>query len=258
MANHAVGGGLRGMPWSSMPWLIGGLQCHQSRLDGPEEWHPHHVGVQGQTQDFVPWAHIHPFICECQWERFHLRWNFHPLQGHCICKYPPWFQLWPGWNIITPLETLSPTSRDPASLNAPILHARNLAYFELLCNGDTHGVQFWSDDGTTLVTIGLKYLFLSLPVTWTSFSTPVSPNMAGLSALPGLGKEEHPLVVGSPSCSFQVVAGGMIPTVTVSSSAAEMTVGLTYNSSQGQHLLCQCGKKRCVQSDLTAAALFPK
>ena len=57
-----------------------------------------------------------------------------------------------------------------------------------------------------------------------SFYTPVSPSVAGLSALPGLGEEEHPLVVGSPSYSSQVVAGGMIPTVTVSSSAAEMTL----------------------------------
>ena len=107
-----------------------------------------------------------PFVHGCQRERFHLRWNFHPLQGHCVCKYPSQFWLWPGRNAITPLETLSPTSWDPASLDAPISRARNLAHFELLCNGDTHGVQFWSYDGTTLVTISLKYLFLSLPVTW--------------------------------------------------------------------------------------------
>ena len=67
------------------------------------------------------------------------------------------------------------------------------------------------------------YSFLSQPP-GTSFSTPVSPNVAGLSALPGLGEEECPLVVGSPSCSSQVVAGRMIPTVTVSSSAAETTL----------------------------------
>ena len=30
------------------------------------------------------------------------------------------------------------------------------------------------------------------------------------------------------------------------------SVGLTYNNSQGQHLLCQCGRKRCAQSDPTA------
>ena len=38
---HAVGGGLWGMQRSSMPWIIGGLQCHWSGLNGPEEWHPH-------------------------------------------------------------------------------------------------------------------------------------------------------------------------------------------------------------------------
>ena len=34
-----------------------------------------------------------------------------------------------------------------------------------------------------------------------SFSTPTSTGMAGLLALPGLSREECPLVVGSPSCS---------------------------------------------------------
>ena len=100
-------GGLQGMPWSSMPWL----QCHWSGFDGPEEGHPHHMGVQGQKQDFIPQAHIHPFIHRCQWERFHLSWNFHPLQGHCICKYPSWFQLWPRRNVITLLGPLAPPPR---------------------------------------------------------------------------------------------------------------------------------------------------
>ena len=75
-------------------------------------------------------------------------------------------------------------------------------------------------------------LWLLAPITYsflsqspgTSFSTPVSLNVAGLSASSGLSEEEHPLVVGSPSHSFQVVVGRMIPTVTVSSSAAEMTL----------------------------------
>ena len=69
----------------------------------------------------------------------------------------------------------------------------------------------------------ITYSFLSQS-SGMSFSTPDSPNVAGLPALSGLGKEECPLVVGSPSCSSQVVVGGMIPTVTVSSCAAEMTL----------------------------------
>ena len=44
----------------------------------------------------------------------------------------------------------------------------------------------------------ITYSFLSLSP-GTSFSTPVSPNVVGLSALSGLGEEECPLVVGSPS-----------------------------------------------------------
>ena len=56
------------------------------------------------------------------------------------------------------------------------------------------------------------------------FPTPVSLNVAGLPALPGLGEEECPLVVGSPSHSSWVVVGKMIPTVTVSSCTAETTL----------------------------------
>ena len=41
-----------------------------------------------------------------------------------------------------------------------------------------------------------SYSFLSQPLR-ASFSTPISPNVAGLSALSGLSEEEHPLVVGS-------------------------------------------------------------
>ena len=46
----------------------------------------------------------------------------------------------------------------------------------------------------------------------------------GLSAMPGLSREEHPLVVGSLSQSSQVVVGGRIPIVMLSSSAAETTL----------------------------------
>ena len=67
------------------------------------------------------------------------------------------------------------------------------------------------------------YSFLSQPP-GTSFSTPVGLNVAGLSALAGLGREECPLVVVSPLCASRVVAGGIILIVTVSSSAAEMTL----------------------------------
>ena len=56
------------------------------------------------------------------------------------------------------------------------------------------------------------------------FPTSISPNVAGLPALSHLGKEEHPLVVEPPSHPSQVVVGGMIPTITVSSSAAETTL----------------------------------
>ena len=67
------------------------------------------------------------------------------------------------------------------------------------------------------------YPLLSQPL-GVSFSTPISPDVAGLSALSGLSGEECPLVVGSPSHSSRVVVGRRIPTVTVSSAAAEMTL----------------------------------
>ena len=48
--------------------------------------------------------------------------------------------------------------------------------------------------------ISITYSLPSQPL-GVSFSTPTSPGMAGLLALPGLSKEESPLVVGSPSHS---------------------------------------------------------
>ena len=57
-----------------------------------------------------------------------------------------------------------------------------------------------------------------------SLPTSTSPHVTGLSNLPGLSQEECPLVVGPPSHSSRVVAGGRVPTVTVSSSAAETTL----------------------------------
>ena len=57
-----------------------------------------------------------------------------------------------------------------------------------------------------------------------SFPTSTSLCIMGLSNLPGLIQEECPLVVGPPSCSSRVVVGGRVPTVTVSSSTAEMTL----------------------------------
>ena len=71
--------------------------------------------------------------------------------------------------------------------------------------------------------ISSTYSLLSQPL-GASFSTPTSLGVAGLSAMPGLSREECPLVVGSPSHSSHVVGGGRIPTVTVSSSAAETTL----------------------------------
>ena len=62
------------------------------------------------------------------------------------------------------------------------------------------------------------YPLLSQPL-GASFSIPTSLGVAGLSALPGLGGEECPLVVGSLSHSSRVVVGGRIPPVTVSPTA---------------------------------------
>ena len=62
------------------------------------------------------------------------------------------------------------------------------------------------------------------------FLTPTSPCITGLSTLPGLSQEEHPLVVGSPSCSSRVVVGGRIPTVTVSSATAKTTLSASPNT----------------------------
>ena len=67
------------------------------------------------------------------------------------------------------------------------------------------------------------YSILSQPL-GALFSTPTSLGVTGLSAMLGLIGEESPLVVGSPSHSSWVVAGGKIPTVTVSSATAETTL----------------------------------
>ena len=59
-----------------------------------------------------------------------------------------------------------------------------------------------------------------------SFLTPTSLCITGLSNLPGLSQEECPLVVGSPSRSSCVVAGGRIPTVTVLCHCQDNPVGI--------------------------------
>ena len=62
-----------------------------------------------------------------------------------------------------------------------------------------------------------------------SLPTSTSPHVTGLSNLPGLSQEECPLVVGPLSCSSRVVAGGRVPMVTVSSSAAKTTLSSSPN-----------------------------
>ena len=57
----------------------------------------------------------------------------------------------------------------------------------------------------------------------------ISPHVTGPSNLPGLSQEECPLVVGPPSHSSRVVVGGRVPTVTVSTSAAETTLSSSSN-----------------------------
>ena len=56
------------------------------------------------------------------------------------------------------------------------------------------------------------------------FSTSISTSLADLPALLDIEEEECLLVVETPFHSSQVVVGGMIPTITVSSSAVETTL----------------------------------
>ena len=60
----------------------------------------------------------------------------------------------------------------------------------------------------------------------------------GPSNLTGLSQEERPLVVEPPSHSSRVVVGGRVPTVTVSSSAAETT--LSSSPSMAPRLSTSC------------------
>ena len=60
--------------------------------------------------------------------------------------------------------------------------------------------------------------------------TSLSPHVTGLLNLPRLNQEERPLVVGPPSRSSRVVVGRRVPTVTVSSSAAERTLSPSPNT----------------------------
>ena len=65
--------------------------------------------------------------------------------------------------------------------------------------GPTMGYNFDLMMGQPLLPlISSVYPFLSQSP-GTPFPTSTSPNLVGLLALPNLGKEEHPLVVGSPS-----------------------------------------------------------
>ena len=63
-----------------------------------------------------------------------------------------------------------------------------------------------------------------------SLPTSTGLHITGLSGLPGLSQEERPLVVGPLSHSSRVVVGGRVPTVTVSSSAAETTLSSSPNT----------------------------
>ena len=62
------------------------------------------------------------------------------------------------------------------------------------------------------------------------FPTSISPRLADLLALLDIDEEECPLVVEPPSHSSWVVMGGMIPTITVSSSVVETTLSTSPRS----------------------------
>ena len=130
------------------------------------------------------------------------------------------------------LGKMSPSLSRPLGPPPGILYASMLAsygqrIFPVLTYstvGPSMGYNFDLMMGQPLLPLTLSvYPFLSQSP-GTPFPTSTSPILVGLLALPKLGEEECPLVVGSPSHSSRVVVGGMIPTITVSSSAAETTL----------------------------------
>ena len=87
----------------------------------------------------------------------------------------------------------------------------------------------------------------------------INLSLADLPALLDTDDEEcPPLIVEPPACSSQMVMGGMVPTITVSSSVAETTVNLAQIKSQGKHLCCRCSRKECVKGYPTAPTHFTK
>ena len=147
------------------------------------------------------------------------------------------------------LRPLAPTTGDSTSLSAPILYAGYLAQHQAtLWWEHPWDITFDPMMGWPLKPlVPSTYPSLSQPL-GVSFSTPISLDVAGLSALSGLSREECPLVVGSPSCSSRVVVGW------------ENTYG--WLSPHLQWLLrvsTSCANVMGdVHRDLTAPTLFPK
>ena len=80
------------------------------------------------------------------------------------------------------------------------------------------------------MTVNLKQLPLLHAVSWNVLPTSISMSLVDLLALLDIDKEECPLVVVPPTHSSQVVVGGTIPTITVSSSVAETTLSASPRS----------------------------
>ena len=180
--------------------------------------------IQGQKKDFVPRTHIHFLIHRLQGTRIHLGKNLYSSWKGLLRLSVPraWTWLQPGWDIFTLLQAFGPTTWDSFSVRAIVLYPGAFAH-KLSHSGNTHWsitLTPWQGDPWNCWDLILSMYSLPSRPLGASFSTP-------LPALPGLSREDHPLVVGSPSCSSWVVVDGRIPTVTVLCHSGDNPVCIT-------------------------------
>ena len=186
--------------------------------------------IQGQKEDFVPQTHVYLLDRRPQGTRVHLGQNLHFNTSTGTSTSAP---RGPGHSLgeaLLPFKPLAP----PPGIPSP----SRLLPTSYPTVGTPMGYNFDPMTGRPLRPLMSSVHSLpSQPLG--TFSTPTSPYITGLSTLPGLSREEHPLVVGSLSRSSQVVADGRIPTVTVSSATAGTT--LSASSEMAPRISTSCG-----------------
>ena len=175
--------------------------------------------------------HVHLF-CRFQELGIYPGENFYS-QRACTtqqCTPWPWWRWWHECSVIFSLQTFGPTTRDSLNVRPLPLPSRTIAH-QLSYDGSTRAkYNFDPITGWPLKASTPNIFSQSSQPRDVLLPTFISLHVTGLSNLPGLSEEEHPLVVGPPSHSSRVVVGERMPTVTVFSSAAETTLSSSPNT----------------------------